>query len=74
MKTLDNINERFHGIFKPTILWSGLSIGKDQTTTGFAKMLGTYGMDLLYLQVVHDAVRKAAGTCGGITQRDLAKI
>jgi hypothetical protein len=23
MKTLDNINEKFHGIFKPTILWSG---------------------------------------------------
>jgi hypothetical protein len=23
MKTLDSINEKFHGIFKPTILWSG---------------------------------------------------
>jgi hypothetical protein len=51
-----------------------ISFGIDQTTTGFARMLGTYGMDLLYPQVVHDAVRKAAGTCGGITQRDLAEI
>ena len=23
MKTLDNVNEKFHGIFSPTILWSG---------------------------------------------------
>lgn len=23
MKTLDNLREKFHGIFKPTILWSG---------------------------------------------------
>jgi hypothetical protein len=23
MKTLDSINEKFHGIFKPTVLWSG---------------------------------------------------
>jgi len=51
-----------------------ISFGKDQTTTGFARMLGTYDMDLLYHQVVHDAVSKAIGTCGGITQRDLAKI